>query len=236
MLAAFAEAQERAGAGCEVHVFGYGSLIWSPDFEFAGRWAATCRGFKRRFSQLSPDHRGTHELLGRTVVLLEDEGGKGVCGEVYLLPAAQACTIMTRLIHRERAGYDAISVSVDCNDGVTRQAWTFARATPPGPEADPATFYAGEEEATVTARVIAVAAGRSGTNLQYFVRLLLAMRQRRHVDEHLERLWTHVLLERPDSQAVYEEEERALAAAGSLGGTEAEEATVVTSQAHSLSP
>jgi len=53
----------------EFWVFGYGSLIWNPEFPVAEREIADLSGFTRRFCMLSIHHRGTEENPGLVLAL-----------------------------------------------------------------------------------------------------------------------------------------------------------------------
>ncbi|KAF5399674.1 Gamma-glutamylcyclotransferase [Paragonimus heterotremus] len=51
-------------------IFGYGSLIWRPNFSYAKRSVGYIKGYKRRFYQGSIVHRGTPTRPGRVATLL----------------------------------------------------------------------------------------------------------------------------------------------------------------------
>ena len=59
--------------GGDVWVFGYGSLMWNPAFNFAERRTGTVHGFHRRFCLWTHAGRGTPESPGLTLAL--DRGG-----------------------------------------------------------------------------------------------------------------------------------------------------------------
>ncbi|KAA0165298.1 hypothetical protein FNF31_01951 [Cafeteria roenbergensis] len=181
-------------------VWGYGSLVWRPGFEFIESHNGYVEGYRRRFWQGSPEHRGRPDSLGRVVTLVpageepaDDEAtllaakAPGVDaadlhrahGTLYRISAAVAEDTFAALLHRERAGYGLRSVRVHCQDGVVRDANVFWGAS----ENE---FFVGAQPAADIAKVIATSAGQSGPNVEYFARLLAAMRRRGTPDPHLE--------------------------------------------------
>ena len=73
----------------ELWVFGYGSLIWQPGFDFVEKRLATLTGYRRAFCMASIRYRGTPEAPG--LVLALDRDAAGSCeGVAYRVPAATA--------------------------------------------------------------------------------------------------------------------------------------------------
>ena len=54
--------------GC-INIFGYGSLVWNPDFEYDTSYLGYISGYERRFWQGSTHHRGTLEQPGRVLTM-----------------------------------------------------------------------------------------------------------------------------------------------------------------------
>jgi glutathione-specific gamma-glutamylcyclotransferase len=70
-------------------VFGYGSLMWQPGFDYEQRRLARLEGFHRCFCMRSVHHRGTPEAPG--LVLALDAAPDAVChGVAYSVPHRRA--------------------------------------------------------------------------------------------------------------------------------------------------
>jgi glutathione-specific gamma-glutamylcyclotransferase len=82
----------------DVWVFGYGSLLWKPAFEYVESRMASVRGYHRSFCIRVARFRGTRDLPGLMMAL--DRGGQ--CkGMAFRIPAEQAPATLGTLFRRE---------------------------------------------------------------------------------------------------------------------------------------
>jgi len=82
----------------DVWVFGYGSLVWRPDFDYAERRSALLKGYHRALCLWSRVNRGTPERPGLVFGL--DVGGS--CrGMAYRVPSRQVPDTLHELWKRE---------------------------------------------------------------------------------------------------------------------------------------
>ena len=143
----------------DLWVFGYGSLMWRPGFDFAERTLATIRGWRRSLCVYSHVHRGTPEKPG--LVLGLDRGGscKGVA---FRVPRAAADDVVAYLRAREQVTmvYREISARATLADG--RDARVLAYAV------DRAHVqYAGALDLPELERLVGQGVGVSGANPDY---------------------------------------------------------------------
>jgi len=81
-------------------VFGYGSLVWQPGFEFTVHQIARLDGYARSFCMRSIHHRGTVDAPGLVLALDKSEGA--YCdGVAFYVEPAQAGKTLDYLRERE---------------------------------------------------------------------------------------------------------------------------------------
>ncbi|MGD8575029.1 MAG: gamma-glutamylcyclotransferase [Gammaproteobacteria bacterium] len=162
----------------DLWLFGYGSLIWRPDFVWVEACPGVIRGWARRFWQASVDHRGVPHYPGRVVTLVPDPGAE--CpGMGYRINADRREEILVALDYRERGGYARHKVSLALDDGRTVEALVYL-ANSENP------CYAGAAPAASIASRIARARGASGTNRDYFLKLVAFLQARGVIEPHVE--------------------------------------------------
>lgn len=142
-------------------VFGYGSLIWNPGFDYEERVLATLPGFARHFCMWSIHHRGTVEHPG-LVLALDPDAAASCRGVAFSVDAARAAPVLEYLREREliSSAYVEHVVPLELADG--RQVQAIAYVVDTGH-----VQYCGGLDLERQAQVIASAVGGRGPNTEY---------------------------------------------------------------------
>lgn len=181
MASTVADTLRDAEIGSSFWVFGYGSLVWRPAFEYLRKRPAYLEGWARRFWQGSVDHRGVPARPGRVVTLVRDPGGR-CWGMAYEVAAGQRAEVLERLDHREKGGYEHHRVRLHFPDREpdepTPEALVYV-ASPDNPN------YLGPASLGEIASQVRVASGPSGANSEYLLRLAAALRTMGARDAHV---------------------------------------------------
>ena len=167
------------GGAEDLWIFGYGSLIWRPDFDFAEQRPARVHGWHRALKMWSRIYRGTPERPGLVFGLLSG----GCCrGMVFRIPQAAGAETLTKLWSREMstAIYDPRWLVAHTPQGPVRSlAFTLSRQSP---------SHTGELTEEEYRAIFAQATGIYGTTHDYAHRTLEELRRHDIRDRNLERL------------------------------------------------
>ena len=175
-------------------VFGYGSLMWRPGFDYVERQSAVLHGRRRAFCIYSVHHRGTSERPGLVLGLAQ---GGAVRGAAYRVAEADWPQTYAYLLEREQPTetYVEATAMVRLADGRRAPCLVFLSDTG-HPQ------WAGALDFEQQARLIAGSRGLSGRNVDYLRDLVEHLRQEGIVDRGMERLLARVqTLELEDSTA-----------------------------------
>ncbi|HEX7387627.1 MAG TPA: gamma-glutamylcyclotransferase [Castellaniella sp.] len=96
----------------DVWIFGYGSLIWRPEFDFVEARRARIHGYHRSLCLWSRINRGTPDCPG--LVFSLDLGGS-CTGRAYRIAGARVAAIMPRLWAREMPSAAYIPRWLNCH-------------------------------------------------------------------------------------------------------------------------
>lgn len=142
-------------------VFGYGSLIWEPGFEWEERVLACLPGWHRSFCMRSIHHRGTVERPG-LVLALDAAEGAACQGVAFAVGPERAGPVLDALREREliSSAYLEKVLTVSLADGRQVEAVTYV--------IDPDHVqYCGGIPLEDQARAILEATGGRGPNRDY---------------------------------------------------------------------
>jgi len=179
----------------DVWVFGYGSLVWRPDFPFLESRVATISGWTRRFWQGSTDHRGVPGAPGRVVTLVEAPAE--ICwGRAYLIGAVERESVLSHLDYREKGGYSMHDVDMAFPTGAEKPARGLIYIAIPGNQ-----NWLGDAPLIEIAAQVCESTGPSGHNVEYVLELARALKEIDAQDTHVFSLARHVTAQKASSQA-----------------------------------
>lgn len=186
-------------------VFGYGSLIWNPGFDFDEKILGFIKGYKRTFNLACIDHRGTPENPARTCTLESDEDaicwGIAYCVRGGLEKEREAM----KYLERRECEYDQ-KISVDFfKEGDSLKPvvmGVLVFVSTPDPVGNK--YYLGPAPLEDMARQIATANGPTGNNRDYLFSMEKALSNISHEDDSIIELSNEVrkLLSRPKEKKI----------------------------------
>lgn len=172
----------------DLWVFGYGSLMWNPEFPYAERRPALLEGCARRFALWSTEYRGTAERPG-LVLALERAEGAACRGLAFRIPPEAAAESLRRLRAREMVteAYEEARRPLRLLDGAGEAVEGLCYLARPGhPQ------HAHGLSLADQARIIARASGKRGPNPDYLFSTLESLRAEGVRDEEMEALAVQV--------------------------------------------
>ncbi|MBY5868818.1 gamma-glutamylcyclotransferase [Rhizobium leguminosarum] len=168
----------------EFWVFGYGSLMWNPGFEFTERAEALVYGYRRSLCVRSFVHRGTRDNPG--LVLGLDRGG--ACrGMAFRISPEKRDEVIDYLRARELVTNVYLERRVQLQLAGRRRVEAVAYIIDREHEQ-----YAGALDALAAAQVVNEAKGQSGPNDAYVFNTLTHLKQMGIRDHWLEQVVNEV--------------------------------------------
>ncbi len=164
-------------------IFGYGSLIWRPDFSYEERVLGFVQGWRRGFYQGSYDHRGVPGNPGRVVTLVPHVKAF-TWGVAYRLNPDEAPAILEALDYREKGGYDRLKLPIYKGDPSINPRVSVPEAlTYVATEENP--HFLGPAPVEEIAEQVVSAEGPSGPNREYVLNLAASLQRFEVVDDHV---------------------------------------------------
>ncbi|WP_256971857.1 gamma-glutamylcyclotransferase [Paraburkholderia caledonica] len=171
---------EKRPRNTDVWLFGYGSLLWNPLFEFDAREIATLHGWHRSFCLRVVAGRGSVEAPGRMLSL---EPGGSTTGVALRLPKEKLVDELRIIWIREMVAgaYMPTWADVTLRDGRIVSALVFV-ANPSHP------YHEANSDIAFIAPIISTASGDIGTNEEYVKRLQSSLADCEESDPYVDEL------------------------------------------------
>ncbi|KAG6770913.1 hypothetical protein POTOM_026615 [Populus tomentosa] len=165
-------------------VFGYGSLVWNPGFEYDEKVIGFIKDYRRVFDLACIDHRGTPESPARTCTLENVEGA--ICwGAAYCVRGGpERERLAMEYLERRECEYDKKTRVDFYKEGEPSEpALTGVIVFTSTPDKVSNKYYLGPAPLEEMARQIATAHGPCGNNRDYLFSLERAMFAIGHEDD-----------------------------------------------------
>jgi len=178
----------------DVWIFGYGSLIWRPEFDFTESRLARLEQHHRALCLWSRINRGTPEVPGLVFGL--EQGGEGCGGMVFRIPA-----------HKVRETFATVWVR-EMSTGAYYPKWCECRTEQGAVSAltfiinRDAGSYVSEPHEDELISIVLRAHGIYGSCLDYVMQTAVALRQAGICDARLARLADRLALHQQSVNAV----------------------------------
>ena len=161
-------------------VFGYGSLLWNPGFEFVEKQIACLHGYHRSFCMRSIHHRGTVADPGLVLALDRHQGAK--CqGVAFRVAFENVEATLSYLRDRElvSSAYLEVTLPIALSDGTTVDAVIYVID-------ETHDQYCGGLPLTEQARILSKAVGGLGPNWEYLYNTAAHLAELNIVDADLQ--------------------------------------------------
>ncbi|GKU87546.1 hypothetical protein SLEP1_g1933 [Rubroshorea leprosula] len=165
-------------------VFGYGSLVWNPGFEYDEKIIGFIKDYRRVFDLACIDHRGTPENPARTCTLEQIEGA--ICwGAAFCVRGGpEKERLAMEYLERRECEYDHKTlVDFYKEEDPLQPALTGVVVFTSTPDVVSNKYYLGAAPLEEMARQIATASGPCGNNRDYLFKLEKAMFDIGHEDD-----------------------------------------------------
>ncbi|CAI5453577.1 unnamed protein product [Caenorhabditis angaria] len=172
-----------------LYIFGYGSLIWNPGFNFNASRKAYAIGWVRRMYQGNTYHRGDQNLPGRVATLIQDSHS-ATNGIVFRVDGTAAIHKTLRYLEERECdnGYvfRMVPIRVESSSRIIMALTCVADMKNE--------LYLGPDDVRKMAHEITKAKGCAGPNCEYVLKLAENVRRLfpDDEDEHLYQLEHHI--------------------------------------------
>lgn len=164
----------------DLWVFGYGSLMWAPDFRYAERFTGRLHGYHRALCILSNRYRGTADRPGLVMGLCR---GGSCWGMAFRIPARRVRLVLRQLWHREMLNRVYLPQLVPVALEGSRRVKALAFIADTGHRQ-----FVRELDLHGRARLVAQGIGQRGRCVDYIRNTLAHMHELGVRDPHLERV------------------------------------------------